>query len=47
MNFFEYADGVSSGRELVEKLYQAGRLDLVDYVRKNPQYVSKFLIPGR
>lgn len=44
---FEYSDGVSSGRELVEKLYLAGRLDLVDYVRKNPQYVAKFLIPGR
>lgn len=44
---FEYCDGVSSGRELVEKLYSAGRLDLVDYVRKNPQFVAKFLIPGR
>lgn len=44
---FEYTDGVSTGRELVEKLYSAGRFDLVDYVRKNPQFVAKFLIPGR
>ena len=44
---FEYADGCSSGRELIFKLYSAGRDDLVEYVRKNPQYVAKFLMPGR
>lgn len=44
---FEFADGVSTGRELLEKLYSAGRLDLVDYIKKNPQFVSKFIIPGR
>lgn len=44
---FEYADGAFSGRELVERLYSDGRFDLIEYVRKNPQFVSRFLIPGR
>lgn len=44
---FEYADGVYSGRELLERLYSAGRTDLVEFVRKNPQFVSRFILPGR
>ena len=44
---FEYADGVYSGRELLERLYSVGRTDLVEFVRKNPQFVSRFILPGR